>query len=98
MLTHDRVAAVSLNTLLARRGPPDYVKVDVEGGERQLLNEATDWALCVRCISVECHPPYRLGDCVADLERLGFDTLALPQTLRRRARDCAVGVRRLDGL
>ncbi|HEV2060391.1 MAG TPA: FkbM family methyltransferase [Solirubrobacteraceae bacterium] len=88
------VEAISFNTLLDRFGAPDYLKLDVEGGERALLNESTQWAASVRCISVECHPPYSLSECVSDLERLGFSTQALPQTLRRRARDCAIGVRR----
>ncbi|MEY2514048.1 MAG: hypothetical protein QOJ89_1406 [bacterium] len=87
------VSAISLNTLLMRHGSPDYVKIDVEGAERELLNDATQWAQSVRCISVECHPPYDLPTCVADLGRLGFHTTAVPRTLRRRGRDCAVGLR-----
>jgi FkbM family methyltransferase len=87
------VAAVSLNTLLTRHGPPDFVKIDVEGAERELLNHSTEWSARVQGISVECHPPYELASCVADLRSLGFQTVALPQTWRRRARDCAVGLR-----
>jgi len=86
------VEAVSLNSLLARHGAPDYVKLDVEGAERELLNEATEWSTAVRCISVECHPTYDLAACVADLRRLGFQTIAVPQTLRRRGRDCVIGL------
>lgn len=96
-LSTREIDAVSLNTLLARYGAPDYVKLDVEGAERELLNDATEWTASVRCISVECHPPYSLADCVADLERLGFETIALRQTLRRRARDCVIGSRRTVG-
>jgi len=59
---------------------------------------ATEWSSSVRCISVECHPPYSLTSCVADLERLGFDTTTFPRTLRRRARDCVIGVRRKGGV
>lgn len=92
------VEAISLNTMLIRHGAPDYVKVDVEGAERELLNDATEWSSSVRCISVECHPPYSLTSCVADLERLGFDTITFPQTLRRRARDCVIGIRRQGGV
>jgi FkbM family methyltransferase len=91
------VDALSLNTLLVRFGPPDYVKLDIEGAERELLNEATDWSTRVRCISVECHPPYGVAACQADLERLGFDTAAYPQTILRRARGCVVGLRRREG-
>jgi FkbM family methyltransferase len=87
------VEAVSLNTLLARHGAPDYVKIDVEGGESELLRNGTQWSVSVRCVSVECHPPYGLAACVSDLERLGFRTRAFPQSLRRRARECVIGVR-----
>lgn len=91
------IDAVALNTLLLRHGPHDYVKLDIEGGEARLLTEATQWSAYVRCISVECHPPYSLAGCEADLDRLGFLTVAFPQTLRRRGRDCVIGMRRQEG-
>ncbi len=34
-----------------------------------------------------------VGANIADLEQLGFRTVALAQTWRRRARDCAIGLR-----
>lgn len=67
------VPALSLDTLLARTGGPvSFVKMDVEGAERELLNRNTDWASEVGCIKVEVHGDYTPGDCVRDLERLGF--------------------------
>lgn len=70
------VAAISLDTLLERQGgaPVDYVKMDVEGAERELLSRNTQWAAHVRCLNVEVHEPYSVGECRRDLERLGFAT------------------------
>lgn len=70
------VAAISLNTLLERQGggPVDYVKMDVEGAERELLRRNTQWAAHVRCVSVEVHDPYSVDECRRDLQTLGFAT------------------------
>lgn len=67
-----RTRAISLATLVAEAGPLDYVKVDVEGTERELLADGTGWAQAVRCLSVEVHAPYTRAACIADLRRLGF--------------------------
>jgi FkbM family methyltransferase len=71
----DRSAeALSLDTLLARGGggPVDYVKMDLEGAEREVLRHATGWAAHVRAIRVEVHEPYTVAECQADLRALGF--------------------------
>jgi FkbM family methyltransferase len=96
--TGDRtVTALTLNELLDRTGPPDYVKTDIEGAERVILSVATEWAQSVRTISVECHPPYSMSDCRRDLEALGFAIQEYPRSFRRRATDCVVGVRPYPG-
>jgi FkbM family methyltransferase len=69
--------ALGIAELLAEQGidgPVDYVKMDIEGAERTVLAHGTGWAERVRCISVEVHPPYTVGDCVRDLRALGFTT------------------------
>lgn len=67
------VPTLSLDTLLERTGGPvSYVKMDVEGAERELLTRNTDWAGEVGCIKVEVHGDYTVDDCARDLERLGF--------------------------
>jgi FkbM family methyltransferase len=84
------VPTLSLDTLLDRYGggPVSYVKMDVEGAERELLTRNTGWAAHVGCIKVEVHGDYSPDDCSADLERLGFDAR------RDRRHDAAVvGVR-----
>jgi FkbM family methyltransferase len=70
------VPAVSLETLLDENGAPvDYVKMDIEGAERDVLRLHTGWADRVRCLKVEVHgPSYTVPECVADLETLGFST------------------------
>jgi FkbM family methyltransferase len=67
------VPTLSLDTLLERTGGPvSYVKMDVEGAERELLSRNTGWAAEVGCIKVEVHGDYTVADCARDLERLGF--------------------------
>jgi FkbM family methyltransferase len=68
------VKGFALGTLLARIGwdSVDYVKMDIEGAERTVLNENTEWASRVRSIKVETHDGYGREECAADLERLGF--------------------------
>ncbi|HWH45291.1 MAG TPA: FkbM family methyltransferase [Thermoleophilaceae bacterium] len=83
--------ALSLDTLLERSGGGrvDYVKMDIEGAEREVLRRNTGWAASVGAIKVECHDPYSVEECVEDLRALGFDA--------RRDHShwaCAAGVRR----
>lgn len=69
--------AISLNELHAEHDggvEVDYVKMDIEGSEREVLRSNTEWAAHVRCINVEVHDPYSVEDCRADLEALGFRT------------------------
>ena len=87
--------AVSLNSLAAETGAPDYVKMDIEGAEREVLHTATDWAEHLPAIKVEVHGSYTVADCRADLERLGFTTREQPQPWwpPSRGRPCVVGTR-----
>ena len=75
-----RVAvAISMKTLLGGMGDvADYVKVDVEGAERELLGGDASWARRIRCIKVEVHAPYTTAECATDLERAGFRTAVGP--------------------
>jgi FkbM family methyltransferase len=69
------VPAVSVATLLREYGGQvDYMKVDIEGAERVLLQDGTDWADKVRCVKVELHGDYTIDECEADLQRLGYET------------------------
>jgi FkbM family methyltransferase len=76
-----RAPAISLNALLERSGATliDYVKMDIEGAERAVLNENTEWASHVRSIKVELHSGYSIPECLSDLERLGFVAWPIPR-------------------
>ncbi len=77
----DTVPAFSLTTLLdmvAADGDVDYVKMDVEGTERFLLEDGEGWAGRVRCLQVEVHRPYEVATCAQNLGRLGFRTIVDP--------------------
>lgn len=82
--------AFSLNTICSEYlgdREIDYIKMDIEGAERDVLRKNTEWAARVRCIKVELHQ-YEIADCIADLRRLGFE--AKPDTNHHRA---VLGVR-----
>jgi FkbM family methyltransferase len=85
--------AVSLDGLIQRLCPVpdetiDFVKMDIEGAERDVLRRNTGWTSRVRCIKVELHDGYSHAECVADLERLGFR--ASPDTVHDQ---CVLGIR-----
>jgi FkbM family methyltransferase len=84
------VEALSIDTLLERHAPGqavDYLKMDIEGAEIDVLRTGGDWAQRVRCLNLEPHPPYTEAEATADLERLGFRV----QPARREG--CFVAVR-----
>jgi FkbM family methyltransferase len=76
-----RAPAISLNTLLRQSGweRVDYVKMDIEGAERRVLKENTEWAARVRSIKVEVHHGYGVNECVEDLTHLGFQATPIPR-------------------
>jgi FkbM family methyltransferase len=83
-----RVAAKSLNTLLADEETVDFLKMDIEGAEQTVLTQNTDWAEKVGCIKVELHGAYTAAACIDDLRRLGF--AAEPDRVHNQ---CVVGRR-----
>lgn len=68
------VPAYSLNTLLADETRVDFMKMDVEGAEEELLRKHTEWASKVQVLNVEVHPPYTVPEAMDDLATLGFTT------------------------
>jgi FkbM family methyltransferase len=85
--------AISLNTLVAAVCTSgqiiDYIKMDIEGAELEVMRNNTEWAARVRCIKIELHGNYSKADCIMDLQRLGFE--AWPDNHHNL---CVVGVRR----
>lgn len=66
--------AYSLDTLLKPYDVVDYVKMDLEGAEQDILALDCAWAGKVRSIKVEVHGAYTRDKCTQDLQRLGFRT------------------------
>jgi len=70
------VTSLSINTLfnttLKNSSFIDFMKMDIEGAEKAVLREHTEWASRVQCIMVECHDEYKKQHCMKDLENLGF--------------------------
>ncbi|MGH1493706.1 MAG: FkbM family methyltransferase [Acidimicrobiales bacterium] len=66
------VTGHSLNTLLKDEIAVDYMKIDIEGAEGEILTVNTEWAAKVNCVSVEIHPPHTVQTVSAALENLGF--------------------------
>jgi FkbM family methyltransferase len=77
--THE-ASAISLNRLWRdfRLEWVDYVKMDIEGAEFEVLTSSTEWAQRVGCIKVELHPEYGRADCAKALAALGFSVRVSP--------------------
>ena len=91
-----RAPAFTVEQLIERLGAEevDYVKMDIEGAEREVLAAGAAWLGRVRTIKVEVHPDkasflYRVGDCIEELRRRGF---ACRPEARHHA--CVTAVRR----
>jgi FkbM family methyltransferase len=70
------VPTLTLDMLLdsiAPRRRVDFMKVDVEGTERDLFRAGGSWVDRVECLAVETHEPYSAHECADDLARLGFE-------------------------
>jgi FkbM family methyltransferase len=80
--------AVTLNSLVPASGVVDYVKMDIEGAEVDVLRTNTEWASRVRAIKIELHGSYTVAACMDDLEKLGFTA---SQDTKHPA--CAIGLR-----
>lgn len=76
-----RARGLSLNSLLDQLGwdRVDFVKMDIEGAEREVLRRNTAWAHRVHSIKVEAHGDYSPEQCVRDLRKLGFRTALDPR-------------------
>ena len=69
---------LSLTTLLDRLGwdAVDFVKMDIEGAEWEVLGRNTEWAERVRSLKVEAHGG-SVEDCARAVAALGFDVTAV---------------------
>jgi FkbM family methyltransferase len=70
----NKAPAYSMTGLLDRMGPfIDFVKMDIEGAEAEVLARAGSWIGRVGCLKVEVHKPYTIEACMGDLRKLGID-------------------------
>jgi FkbM family methyltransferase len=70
----ESVDTFSLDTLMQRFGltDVDYVKMDIEGAESEVLRVGGGWSERVRSLKVEIHRPATVEKATVDLLRLGF--------------------------
>lgn len=74
VLVHcDTIAGFLTTTLRGLEEQVDLVKMDIEGGEAEVLNSPGGWPLMIRHLLVEIHKPYTVEEAIADLERRGFE-------------------------
>ncbi len=68
------VRAVSISTLMREQGHlrVDFLKMDIEGAEREILSGSGEWASSVSRIKIEVHEPYTTEACMEDLRRLSY--------------------------
>ena len=86
--------AIPLGELVERFGVPDYVKMDIEGAEADVLKRNVEWAAQIPHMGVEYHAPYSLEECRRDLAALGFDRFEVAERgLLRRGSDSLYAAR-----
>ncbi len=86
-----RAPAMTIPTLLDRLALEtiDFMKVDIEGAEAEILTPTASWLRHVAALKVEVHPPATLRACQAALQANGFAV-----TRDARHSSCLVATRR----
>lgn len=51
----------------------DFLKMDIEGAEKAVLENITDWIKIVRSMKIEIHKPANIDDCMDILRKHGFE-------------------------
>ena len=81
---HGLVPARTIDSVLSERWPDDepidYLHVTIEGSEPRAFAMGGDWQSRVRSLRVELHPyfGYGAGECIAQLEALGYRAWLAP--------------------
>ena len=71
---HQRAPAITIPTLLDRLAlrKVDFMKVDIEGAEAEILKPTASWLKQIAALKVEVHPPATIRECKAALQANGF--------------------------
>lgn len=80
------IEGVTVGDVLARAGlqAVDVMKLDIEGGEADVLADAASWAPRVRAVVAELHAPFGAADADRMLSPHGFALVPLPGGVRFR--------------
>ncbi len=72
--------AKTLNTIFNEFGinEIDYLKMDIEGAEKNILENPSPWIGKVKTIKIEVHLPFTISACMQILEKHGFDAMKDP--------------------
>ncbi|MDQ6804520.1 MAG: FkbM family methyltransferase [Actinomycetota bacterium] len=66
----------------------DFLKVDIEGAERELFESSLDWGLRVRTLIAELHDGMTAAEATALLRPAGFESMPLQRGLRHYGLVC----------
>lgn len=74
------IEGLTVPQLLGRAGLErvDLMKIDIEGGEVELLEHAAEWAPRVGAVLLEVHAPLSVEEAERTLSRHGYSVLPLP--------------------
>lgn len=72
------VQAITLDDILDGRDV-DYLKIDIEGAEREVIKSAGGWIRRVNMMHIEIHGAYTVEECIADLASHGFAASSDPR-------------------
>ncbi len=67
------VDVITLDSLCAKYGPPDVIKIDVEGAEYWVLQGAKDCLACCPTIFLATHSPELTHQCFCLLRSAGYE-------------------------
>ena len=71
---NDKALAISMNSLLKKFNLTkiDFLKVDIEGAEKDIFENPDEWINLVNQIKMEIHPPATIENMSKKLEKFGF--------------------------
>lgn len=73
--TGQSVPAITIDAIMEKFGikAVDFIKMDIEGAESEVLRADVKWLKHVHCLTLEVHAPATLDSCMDILREAGFD-------------------------